>query len=537
MMKKVSLLTLSAVAALQTTTAVEIPIIPAPAEIKAAGTSSTFSRNVALKVAGDNLEGLRTYTTTTLKEEFGIGVAADADNAWSLILKLDPKAEIGKEGYWLDILPGKVEIAAGTEQGLFYGLQSLFQLLPADPKEAIILPHFTAKDEPRFEWRGMHLDVSRHFFDTDFIKRYIDHLARYKLNTFHWHLVDGPGWRVEIKKYPRLTDMGAWRKDKRADDWNWRATELEMDGKQADSYGGFYTQDEIREVVAYAKSRHVEVVPEIEMPGHSYAALAAYPELACPSNDILVEGLRGKDVFCAGNEKGYQFFQDILDEIMPLFPSRFVHIGADEVPTSAWKECPHCQKLKADHQLPTDSAIQGHFVRRMEAWLHGKGKTVIGWDEIVHDNLPARTHVMVWRDEKFANQALADNHPVIMSPGTHCYFDHYQTESRTHEKLAIGGFTSVEKVYTFDPIPGGLAKEKYPLVLGGQANVWTEFIQTPEHVEIMIFPRMCALSEALWSPKDGKDIDGFHHRLEQHKKTWTQQGIHFFDAAGDVDEK
>lgn len=513
--------------------AAEIHVIPRPAEMVHKRGLVTLPGHAMVTTQGKGLEKLTTYCEKTLASDHGIHFGKRDRNAYIISLEVNPGANTGKEGYSLETGRQQTSIKARSEQGIFYGIQTLRQLIRKHGDGTLVIPRVNITDSPRFPWRGMHLDVSRHFFPKEFIKKFIDHLAAYKMNVFHWHLVDGPGWRIEIKKYPRLTGIGAWRKDKTSGPWNWRATEIDPKGKQPDSYGGYYTQDDIREIVAYAAERHITVVPEIEMPGHSYAILAAYPEFACPTNNIMVDGLRGKDVFCVGNEKTYRFLQDILDETMALFPSPYIHIGADEVPTSAWKECPRCQALKDKHRLASEKHLQSHFVTRMEQYIHSKGRTMLGWDEVIGDKLPARAAVMVWRDKKFVHRALAQNHPVVMSPGEFCYFDQYQSKSRKGEFPAIGGFLPTRRVYDFDPVPAGLAEEKQKLILGGQGNVWTEYIQTPAQVETRILPRMCALAEAVWTPPNNKDWDSFEKRIQTHKATWEKRGIKFYRGSLD----
>lgn len=510
-----------------------INVIPQPAEIKVKRNLITIPKTISIVIEDDALGKLSSYCSDILEQDQGINLQADFKTNYRIRLKLEPKLATGNEGYRLQTTDQETTILAKTPHGAFYAIQTLRQLIKKNKDGTLTLPCVSINDQPRFTWRGMHLDVSRHFSPKEFIKRYIDYLAYYKMNVFHWHLVDGPGWRIEIKKYPRLTDIGAWRKDKTSAPWNWRETEIHPNGKQPNDYGGYYTQDDIREIVAYARERYVTVVPEIEMPGHSYAVLAAYPEFTCPTNNIMVDGLRGKDVFCVGNEKTYQFLQDILDETMQLFPSTYIHIGADEVPTSAWKECPKCQALKKKLKLPDEKQLQSHFVTRMEKYIHSKGRIMIGWDEILEDELPARAATTIWRDSKFVTKALEQNRPVVVGPGEFCYFDQYQSKSREGEFPAIGGFLPTRKVYDFDPLPAGLPEEKQKLILGGQGNVWTEYIQTPAQVEVRIFPRMCALAECLWTPKDQKNWQSFEQKIQAHQKSWGSQGISSYPGALD----
>lgn len=513
-----------------------VNIIPQPKQIDVKRSLINLPGAISIRaVHTGDLQGgqLQTYCSNILQKDHGLISQTHSKAGYLIELSLNSDLTVGKEGYQLETDAQHTKIQARTHQGLFYGIQTLRQLVSKNEDGAFTLPRVRINDSPRFPWRGIHLDVSRHFYPKEFIKRYIDYLAMYKMNVFHWHLVDGPGWRIEIKKYPRLTDIGAWRKDKTSEPWNWRGTEINLQGKQPDSYGGYYTQQDIREILAYAKERYVTVVPEIEMPGHSFAILAAYPEFACPTNDIMVDGLRGKDVFCVGNESTYRFLKDILDETMALFPSTYIHIGADEVPTSAWKECPKCQALQKKLKLHDEKSLQSHFVTQMEQYVHSKGRTMMGWDEILEDALPSRAAVTIWRDRQLVDKALQQNRPIVMSPGEFCYFDQYQSQSRQGESPAIGGFLPTRKVYAFDPQPKGISAEQQALILGGQANVWTEYIQTPSQVETRIFPRMCALAEAVWTPTDQKDWGSFERRVQAHRKTWKAKGVSFYPGALD----
>ena len=356
----------------------------------------------------------------------------------------------------------------------------------------------------------MHLDVSRHFFSVDFIKKYIDILALHKMNTFHWHLTDDQGWRIEIKKYPKLTQIGSQRKEtiigKNFDPY-------EGDGKP---YGGYYTQDEIKEVVKYAQERYITVVPEIEMPGHAVAALSAYPQFSCrqePLEPLTKWGI-SDDIYCSKDET-FNFLSDIMEEVLELFPSKYIHIGGDEAPKMRWKECQHCQVNIKKHNLKDDHELQSYFISRMDSFLTSKGRKTIGWDEILEGGLAENAAVMSWRGEQGGIAAARQKHNVVMSPGSHCYFDHYQGDKKT-EPLAIGGFTSLKKVHSYNPIPAKLETEYEKYVLGAQGNVWTEYMETPEHVMYMALPRLCALSEVLWSGPGTSSYYDFTQRLIPH---------------------
>ncbi len=371
-----------------------------------------------------------------------------------------------------------------------------------------VLPCLSIADQPRFPWRGMHLDVCRHFFPVEFVKRYIDLLARYKMNTFHWHLTEDQGWRIEIKKYPKLTEVGAWRSGGQVGPYSRR----EYDSIP---YGGFYTQAQIKEVVAYAAARHVTVVPEIEMPGHAMAALAAYPALGCIGGPYEVQKGWGvfDDVFCAGNDSVFAMLEGVLTEVMELFPGQYLHIGGDECPKERWKACAKCQARMKAHGLKDEHELQSYFIQRIEQFVNSKGRKIIGWDEILEGGLAPNAAVMSWRGTEGGVAAAKSGHYAVMSPGSHCYFDHYQGDP-ANEPLAIGGYTTLQKVYSYEPIPAELKPEEAKYILGAQGNVWTEYILTPDHVEYMAVPRMLALAEVLWTPKAKRDEADFIRRLE-----------------------
>jgi len=411
------------------------------------------------------------------------------------------------EGYKLVVTPERIDLRGADRAGLFHGIQTLIQLLPPKGQETAI-PSLTINDHPRFAWRGMHLDVCRHFFPVEFVKKYIDLLARYKMNRFHWHLTDDQGWRIEIKKYPKLTEVGAWRSGSQVGPYSRR----EYDSIP---YGGFYTQDQIREVVAYASARHITVVPEIEMPGHALAALASYPELGCTGGPYEVNKGWGvfEEVFCAGNDSTFAMLEGVLAEVMELFPSELIHIGGDECPKESWKACSKCQARKKAHDLKDEHELQSYFIQRIEKFVNSKGRKIIGWDEILEGGLAPNAAVMSWRGTEGGVAAAKLKHNVVMSPGSHCYFDHYQGDP-ANEPLAIGGYTTVQKVYSYEPIPVELKPDQHKYILGAQGNVWTEYILTPEHVEYMAVPRMLALAEVLWIPKEKRDEADFIRRLE-----------------------
>ncbi|MEO8589831.1 MAG: family 20 glycosylhydrolase [Flavobacteriales bacterium] len=418
-----------------------------------------------------------------------------------------PDTVLPPESYWLTVKSDGIILLASTQEGLFRGSRTLVQLLEQG-RETGTVQCLTILDHPRFGWRGMHLDVARHFFSVEFVKKYIDLLARYKMNSFHWHLTDDQGWRIEIKKYPKLTEVGAWRSGSQYGPYSRR----EYDSIP---YGGFYTQDQIREVVAYAMARHITVVPEIEMPGHAMAALASYPQLGCSGGPYEVQKGWGvyDDVFCAGNDSVFTMMQEVLAEVMDLFPSEYIHVGGDECPKERWKTCPKCQARMKAEGLKDEHELQSYFVQRIEKFVNGKGRKIIGWDEILEGGLAPNAAVMSWQGTAGGIAAAKQGHNVVMSPGSHCYFDHYQGDP-VNEPLAIGGYTTVQKTYGYEPVPAELSAEEAKYILGAQGNVWTEYITTPEQVEYMAVPRMLALAEVLWSPKEQRDEADFIRRLE-----------------------
>jgi hexosaminidase len=422
--------------------------------------------------------------------------------------------------YKMAISDKEIVIWAETDQGFFYGIQTLLQLIPYDKGSEIKVPCVIIDDEPAYAWRGMHIDCARHFFPVSFVKKYIDYLAMYKFNTFHWHLTDDQGWRIEIKKYPKLTEVGAWRNGSMVGHYN----DQKYDDKR---YGGFYTQEQIKEVVAYAQQRHITIVPEIEMPGHAVAALAAYPQYSCTGDPFEVGRQWGvlDDVFCP-KEETFTFLENILSEVMALFPSQYIHIGGDECPKTRWKSCPHCQSLIKEKGLKDEHELQSYFVQRIEKFVNQNGKKIIGWDEILEGGLAPNAAVMSWRGTEGGIAAAQQNHYVVMTPGEYCYFDHYQGDPKS-EPLAIGGFTSLEKVYSFNPTPKELNKEQAKFILGAQANLWSEYIEDGKKVEYMIFPRMLALSEVLWGTAKADKYDDFKNRVIQQFPALDKKGINY----------
>ena len=507
-------------------------LIPAPMKIELSGgefqiTRSTriyadaASRSVAEYLAGR----LRPATAFPLPVKRARGTARP-DGIWLTTNGAD--TNLGGEGYTLTVMPKSVVIRAPTAAGLFYGTQTLRQLLPAEifstnrvRNITWTLPGIQIEDRPRFAWRGLMLDVSRHFFTKEEVEQLLDAMALLKLNTFHWHLVDDQGWRVEIKKYPQLTQAGAWRPDIGFGLDPKASTAYGPDGR----YGGFYTQADIREVVAYAQARFITIVPEIEMPGHSAAALAVFPELTCTGTTFSTNAPAKprSGVYCAGNEETFVFLQDVLAEIMELFPGKYIHIGGDEVPKDDWRKCARCQARMRDEGLQNVHELQSYFIRRMEKFINAKGRVLIGWSDIREGGLAQNAVVMDWIGG--ATEAASAGHDVVMSPNASCYFDYYQSQDHSTEPRAFGNFLPLAKVYAFEPTPAELAPQFRGHILGAQGNVWTEYIPNLKHAEFMAFPRLTALAEVVWSPKAARDFDDFKRRLREHDRRLDLEGI------------
>ncbi|MCR9182962.1 MAG: family 20 glycosylhydrolase [Flavobacteriaceae bacterium] len=444
-----------------------------------------------------------------------------------------------KEGYKLNISETEILISAQTDAGAFYAVQSLRQLLPHQLENQTYTEHKIhiqaqhIEDAPIFSYRGMHLDVGRHFFPVEFIKKYIDMMALLKMNTFHWHLTEDQGWRIEIKKYPKLQEVAAWRDETLIGHYN--DMPHQFDGKK---YGGFYTQEEVKEIVAYAEKRHITIIPEIEMPGHSQAAIAAYPHLGCTGENPGVAKLWGvfETIYCP-KEETFAFLEDVLDEVLALFPSEYIHIGGDEAPKTQWKKCDSCQALILNEGLTDEHELQSYFITKMEKYLNSKGRQIIGWDEILEGGLAPNATVMSWRGTEGAVAAAKQGHNVIMTPTSHCYFDYYQSDN-DQEPLAIGGFLPLEKVYSFNPIPEGLTLDEEKYVLGAQGNVWTEYMQDEKQVEYMAFPRAIAMSEVLWTTEEHKDYSDFVKRLEHFHKRLDALNVnyanHLYEIKGEI---
>ena len=499
----------------------DISVFPRPQSIKAGSGIFQISQETDVCATGDAVEVAK-YLADIMRQSTGYGLdicskVITADKYISL--EIDSSVTGGNEAYELDVTNDNVSIRAATPAGLFYGVQTLRQLLPPEIESQTVIkgkiwvvPTVKIKDQPRFKWRGMHLDVCRHIFPVESVKRYIDLMAMYKFNTFHWHLTEDQGWRIEIKKYPRLVEIGSKRE----------STPIPSNRDQSDGkpYGGYYTQEQIREVVDYAARRYITVVPEIEMPGHSIAALTAYPELGCTGGPYKVRTKWGveEDVYCAGNEQVFGFLEDVLDEVLELFPSKIIHIGGDECPKNRWQQCPKCQLRMKENNLADEHALQSYFITRIEKYLNSKDRQIIGWDEILEGGLAPNAMVMSWRGIDGGIAAARDGHNVVMSPVTHCYFDYYQSQDQASEPPAFGGFLPLEQVYSYEPVPEELNENQKKYIVGVQANIWTEYIPIFKQVEYMAYPRAIALSEVAWSIPSNKDYNRFLKTLKTELK-------------------
>jgi hexosaminidase len=438
---------------------------------------------------------------------------------------------LGKEGYELRIT-NYAHISAPTGAGLFYGVQTFRQLLPPEIYSQDVVsrvwktPAVEIRDTPRFGWRGLMLDVGRYFMPKEDVLKFIDTMSTLKFNTFHWHLTDDQGWRIEIRKYPKLTEFGAWREESVAG--HLRDKPLKYDGKR---HGGFYTQDDIREVVAYAAERHITIVPEIDMPGHMQAAIAAYPELGCTTNRLPVKVEWGVNKNILNPEEStVQFCKDVLTEVMELFPSEFIHIGGDEAPKDQWETSDRIQQLREERGLKDMHEMQSWFIKQIDDFLVANGRRLIGWDEIAEGGLAENAAVMWWRGKKglpTALRAAADGHDIVVASTSHLYFDYYQSKDKASEPLAIGGFLPLEKVYGFDPIIKGLDASAAKHVLGAQGQIWTEYIPDMKHAEYMAFPRACALAELVWLPPEQKDYAGFLERMKEQEQRFDVAGVNY----------
>lgn len=506
----------------------EIDVIPMPRSVEYHSGNFTISPETKFytNLSAESRQALTDYLEGTSLSSVPFAESATGNNGIELNL-CDSSIVTGNEAYRIEIVKKGVRLSANTETGIFYGLQTLLQLLNNGDNKT--LPALMINDSPRFPYRGLHLDVSRHFFDKEFVKKQLNAMAYFKMNRLHWHLTDGAGWRIEIKKYPRLTSFAAWRPfDKLNDWWVEGRTFCEQDDPRA--VGGYYTQDDIREVVAYAAERHITIIPEIEMPGHSEEVLATYPELSCSGKPYVNAD------FCIGTEKTFEFLENVLLEVIDLFPSEYIHIGGDEASKSSWNTCPRCQKRMADEHLNSVEELQSYMIHRIEKFLNDHGRKIIGWDEIIEGGLSPTATVMSWRGEEGGIKAVKAGNQAIMTPGKYCYLDAFQDAPNT-QPVAIGGYLTLEKVYSFEPVPDSLSTKEAKLILGVQGNVWTEHIPTPEHYEYMIYPRILALAEIGWSPSEVKKWDNFHTRALQAVNILREQGYNPFPLEKEIGDK
>lgn len=516
-------------------------VIPRPAEVKPLQGEFVLTPGTAI-VVGDDSGDVHTVArqlVDLLDKPLGADMrisSGDAAAGSILLTRRDADPALGDEGYELLVRPDSVVVRAGTGAGLFYGLQTLRQLLPpeiekrekvSDVKWAI--PCVQIKDAPRYRWRGLMLDVSRHFFDKGEVEHFLDLMALHKFNRFHWHLTDDQGWRIEIKRYPRLTEVGAWRDGIGFGLDPKRTTHYRADGK----YGGFYTQDDIREVVAYAARLHITVIPEIEMPGHSQAVLTAYPQFSStkqPQGVGLKAGVMDA-IYDPGAPGTFDFIDDVLTEVCGLFPAPYIHIGGDEVPKGPWKNSPDAQAVMKNNGLKNEEELQSYFIKRVEKIVESKNRKLIGWDEILEGGLAPGATVMSWRGIGGGIEAARSGHDIIMTPTSNCYFDYSQTHAK-HQPPTGGGYLPLKTVYAFDPTPRDLTAEQATHVLGGQGNIWTEHIPNMRQVELMTFPRACAMAEDTWSAADRKDCPDFLQRLDGLKKRLSILGVNYFEEPG-----
>ena len=505
-------------------------ILPKPQSIHSAGGSGFEITSETVLIDDAHTKASSILNAMLAKSAgFRLRSGSQSTTAGSIRFEKLSKDAVKPEGYELHVGTGGITIGYADSAGALYGVETLRQLLPSAIESSNVgnnvrwqVPAVDVTDYPRFPWRGMHLDVSRHFFPAPFIKKYIDYLAFMKMNVFHWHLVDDGGWRLQIEKYPKLTSVGAWRYGITT---GWDQSKLRFDpSSKLPKYGGFYTKKEVRDIVKYAADRNITIVPEIEMPGHTMPVLAAYPELMCKNQKpAALTGQPDSNVYCAGSDKSYEFVQNVLDEVMELFPSQWIHIGGDEVDKVYWKACSVCQEKIHQEGLKNEEELQSYFVRKIDKYLASKGRRLIGWDEILEGGLAKGATVMSWRGIDGGIAAAKAGHDVVMSPYSHAYFD----ASNTNQPI--------EHVYSFDPVPPALNEEEAKHVLGGQANVWTEWIPTTQRVEYMIFPRITGMSEALWSPKEGKDIHDFMNRVPMVFDRLDRMGANFYIPAPRVE--
>ena len=502
-------------------------VIPVPLKMEQGTGCFLLSENTKLYI---NLQGLEAQLLENCLQALPVhlkkGKKKDTQNMLSLLITEKNHQLPSPESYTLSVTPQQILIRATSGAGLFYGVQTLLQLAQPSGAGSYSIASVEIEDTPRFAYRGLMLDVSRHFSTKEFIKKQIDALAYYKINRLHLHLTDAAGWRLEIKKYPLLTEFAAWRTDPTWKQW-WNGGRKYVRFDAPGAYGGYYTQDDIREILEYARQHYITVIPEIEMPSHSEEVLAAYPQLSCSG-----EPYKNSD-FCVGNEETFTFLENVLTEVMELFPSEYIHIGGDEAGKSAWKTCPKCQKRMKDEHLANVDELQSYLIHRIEKFLNNHGRHLLGWDEILQGGIAPNATVMSWRGEEGGIAAVTSGHRAIMTPGAYCYLDSYQ-DAPYSQPEAIGGYLPLKKVYSYNPVPASLTAEQAKLVYGVQGNLWVEYISTPEHVEYMIYPRILALAETAWSAPERKSWPDFHTRALSAVADLQAKGYHPFDLKKEI---
>ena len=502
-------------------------VIPVPLKMEQGTGCFLLSENTKLYI---NLQGLEAQLLENCLQALPVhlkkGKKKDTQNILSLLITEKNHQLPSPESYTLSVTPQQILIRATSGAGLFYGVQTLLQLAQPSGAGSYSIASVEIEDTPRFAYRGLMLDVSRHFSTKEFIKKQIDALAYYKINRLHLHLTDAAGWRLEIKKYPLLTEFAAWRTDPTWKQW-WNGGRKYVRFDVPGAYGGYYTQDDIREILEYARQHYITVIPEIEMPSHSEEVLAAYPQLSCSG-----EPYKNSD-FCVGNEETFTFLENVLTEVMELFPSEYIHVGGDEAGKSAWKTCPKCQKRMKDEHLANVDELQSYLIYRIEKFLNNHGRHLLGWDEILQGGIAPNATVMSWRGEEGGIAAVTSGHRAIMTPGAYCYLDSYQ-DAPYSQPEAIGGYLPLKKVYSYNPVPASLTAEQAKLVYGVQGNLWVEYIPTPEHVEYMIYPRILALAETAWSAPERKSWPDFHTRALSAVADLQAKGYHPFDLKKEI---
>lgn len=502
-------------------------VIPVPLKMEQGTGSFLLSEKTKLYT---NLQGgeaqLLENCLQTLPIHLKKGKKKDTQNVLSLLITEKSGQLPTPESYTLSVTPERIQIQATSGAGLFYGIQTLLQLSVSSDTGVITVSAVEVQDTPRFAYRGLMLDVSRHFFTKEFVKKQIDALAFYKINRLHLHLTDAAGWRIEIKKYPLLTEFAAWRTDANWKKW-WNGDRKYLRFDEPGASGGYYTQDDIREIVEYARQHFITVIPEIEMPAHSEEVLSAYPQLSCAG-----EPYKNAD-FCVGNEETFTFLENVLTEVLELFPSEYIHIGGDEAGMAAWKTCPKCQKRMKDEHLSHVDELQSYLIHRIEKFLNARGRRLLGWDEILKGGLAPNATVMSWRGEEGGIAAVTSGHRAVMTPGSHCYLDSYQ-DAPYSQPEAIGGYLPLKKVYAYNPVAASLSAEQAKLVYGAQVNLFTEYVPTPEHVEYMLYPRTLALAEVAWSAPERKSWPDFHARALKAVSDLQAKGYHPFDLKNEI---